>query len=194
MERSLICGILVGRLSSRAMQSPMQVGNMIWVVDKFGGATKRRGFRNGTDHAINWVLIMNIMQVRSATFSMLVHQKNLVVRIETDNAVLGVETRSKTRANMIMNHYRITHMQVSHRSERWFRVACTGHVNVQCGKGPCMLQGFQGDVTRIGTKMTSLDTKQFVKGCDRVTSSEQEERTVQGVLIGHEVVRSHRIG
>ncbi len=164
MERSLICGILVGRPSSRATQSPMQVGNMIRVVDELGSTTKRQGFRNSTDHAINRVLVMNIMQVRSAAFSLLVYQKNLVVRVEMDNAVLGVETRGKTRANMIANHNRITHMQVSHWSERWFGAACAGHADVQGGKGPCMLQGFQGDVTCIGTEMTSLDTKQFVKG------------------------------
>ena len=167
---------------------------MIRVVHEFGGATKCRSFRNGVNHAVNGVLIMNVMQVCSVALSMLINQKNLVVRVEMDNVILGVETRSKTRANMITNHYRITHMQVSHRGERWFRAACTSLSNVQSGKGPCTLQGFQGDVARISTKMTSLDTKQFVKGCDWVTSSEQEERTVQRVLVGHEVVRSHRVG
>ena len=77
---------------------------MIRVVDEFGSATKRRGFRNGTDHAINWVLVMNIMQVRSAAFSMLVHQKNLVVRVETDNVVLGVETRSEHDYESLQDH------------------------------------------------------------------------------------------
>ncbi len=141
------------------MLSPVQVGNMIRVIDKLGGTTKGRRFRNGTYHTIYRVLEMNIMQVRSAAFSMLVHQKNLVVRVETDNAVLGVEMRSKTHANMIADHDRITHMQVSHWCERRFGAAGMGHMDIQSSKGPCTLQSFQGDVTRIGTEMMSLDTK-----------------------------------
>ena len=140
----------------------MQVGDVVWVVNEFGGMSKSGGFRNGTYHTINGVLVMNVMQVRSTAFAMLVHEKNLMVRVETNNAVLRVELRSKTRGNMVAKHDRITNMQVSHRCERWFRAACTGHVYVQSGKGPCSLQCFQGDVTRISTQVTSLDSKQFV--------------------------------
>ncbi len=82
-----------------------------------------------------------------------------MVGVETDNAILRVELRGKTRANMIANHNRVAHMQVSHWSERWFRAARTCHMNVQSSQGPCTLQGFQGDVTRIGTQMTLLDTE-----------------------------------
>ena len=113
-------------------------------------------------HMVNWVLVVNVMQVCGTAFAMLIHKKNLVVRVETYNAVLRVETRSKTRANMIANHDRITNMQVSHQRERQFRAACMGHSNIQSSKGPCSLQGFQRDVTCIGTQMTLLDSKQFV--------------------------------
>ncbi len=143
---------------------------------------------------INWVLVVNIMQVRSATLAMLVHKKDLVVGVEMNNVVLGVETRCKTCANMIANHDRVTNMQVSHGGERQFGTACTGHADVQSSQSPCTLQGFQGDVTCISTQVMSLDTEQFVKWGDRVASSEEKERAVQRVLVGHEVVCSHGIG
>ena len=165
-------GVLVGRMASWAVQGPMQVGHMVWMINKFGSTSESRCFGNGTYHTINGVLVVNVMQVCGMAFAMLIHEENLVVRVETYNAVLWVETRGKTRANVIANHDRITNMQVSHRCERRFRAACTGHSDVQGSKGPCSLQGFQGDVTRVGTQMTSLDSKQFVQGCDRVTSLE----------------------
>ena len=151
MERSLIHGILVGSAPCRATQSPVQVGNMVRMVNEFGSTAKGLCFWDSANHVINWVLVMNIMQIRSATFAMLVHKEDLVVGIEANDAVLRVETGCKTHANMIANHDRVTHMQVSHGSERRFRAACTGHANIQSGKGPCTLQGFQGDVTHIST-------------------------------------------
>ena len=162
MERSLIRGCLVCRASSGATQSPMQVGYMVWMINEFGGTAKSGGFRNGMYHTVNWVLVVNVMQVRCSAFAMLINKKNLVVRVETYDAVLGVEMRGKTCANVITNHDRVTNMQISHWCERWFGAAGTGHSNVQSGKGPCALQGFQGDVTRVGTEVTLLDTKQFV--------------------------------
>ena len=158
MERSLILrsfslyGIELGDARSNAG----------WVINEFGGMSKSGGFRDGTYHTINGMLVMNVMQVRGAAFAVLINKKNLVVRVEMDNAVLRVETRGKTRANMVANHDGITNMQVSHQCERRFRAACMGHSNVQSRKGPCTLQGFQGDVTCVGTQVTSLDTKQFV--------------------------------
>ena len=137
----------------------MQVRHMVRVVHKFCSANKGRGFRNGMYHMINWVLVMNVMQVRGVAFAMLVHKQNLMVRVETDNAVLRVEARSKTHPDMIANHDRITNMQVSHGCERRFGTACMGHANVQSGKSPCTLQRFEGDVTRIGTQVMSLDSK-----------------------------------
>ncbi len=129
----------------------MQVRHMVRVVHKFHSATEGRGFRNGTYHMINGVLVMNVMQVRGATFAMLVHKQNLMVRVEMDNAVLRVETRSKTHPDMIADHDRITNRQVSHGCERRFGMACTGHANVQSGKSPRTLQRFEGDVARIST-------------------------------------------
>ena len=151
-------GVLVCRASNWSMQGPMQVGHMVGMINKFGSMSKSGSLRDGTYHTINWVLVVDVMQVHGSAFTMLIHEKNLVVRVETYNAILWVETRGKTSANMIANHDRITNMQISRRCERWFRAACAGHANVQSGKSPCSLQGFQRDVTRIGTQMTSLDT------------------------------------
>ena len=92
----------------------MQVRHMVWVVHEFHSTTEGRGFRNGMYHTINGVLVMNVMQVRGPTFAMLVHKQNLMVRVETDNAVLRVEMWGKTHPDMITNHDRITNMQVSH--------------------------------------------------------------------------------
>ena len=143
-------------------QGPMQIGHMVGMINKFGGMSKSGCFRYGMYYTINRVLVVDVMQVCSVTFAILINKENLMVRVEMYNVVLWVETRGKTSVNMIVNHDRITNMQVSHRRERWFRAARTGHSNIQSGKGPCSLQGFQGDVTRVGTQVTSLDTKQFV--------------------------------
>ncbi len=164
-------GVLVFSPAGWTTQRPMQVGHVVWVINKFGGTSKGGCFGNGTNHTIDWVLVMDVMQIRSTAFAMLVHKKNLVVRVESDDAVFRVETRGKTGANMIANHDRITNMQVSHWRERRFRAACTGHADIQSGKSPSSLQGFQGDVTCISTQVTSLDPKQFVQGCDRVLAS-----------------------
>ena len=103
-------GVLVFRAASWVTQSPMQIQHVVGVINEFGSMSKSGCFRNGTYHTINWVLVVDVMQVRGTAFAMLVHKKNLVVRIEMDNAVLRVETRSKTLVNMIANHDRITNM------------------------------------------------------------------------------------
>ncbi len=163
------------------------------MIHKFSSTAKCRSFRNGADHMINWVLVMNIMQIGRATLAILVHKENLVIRVKTHNAVLRVEVRRKTGVDMIADHDRVTHMQISHGCERWFWAACASHVDVQSSKSPCPLQGFQGDVTRISTQMTSLDTEQFVEGSDGVTTSKEKEGAVQRILVGHEIVCCHRI-
>ena len=145
--------------TSRAMQSPMQVRHMVWVVHEFCSATKGRGLRNGTHDTVNGVLVVDVMQVCSPAFTVLVYKQDLVVRVEMDNTVLWVETRSKTHPDMIADHDRITNMQISHGCERWFGLTCASHVDVQGSEGPCTLQRFEADVTRIGTQMTSLDSK-----------------------------------
>ena len=137
----------------------MQVRHMVWVVHKFCSTAKGRGLRDGTHDTVNGVLVMDVMQICSPAFSMLIHKQDLMVRVETDDAVLWVETRSKTRPDMITDHHRITDMQVSHRCERWFGSACASHADVQCGECPCMLQRFEADVTCIGTQMASLDSQ-----------------------------------
>ncbi len=141
------------------MQGPMQVGHMVWVVHEFGSAAKGRGFRNGTHDTVNGMLVMDVMQVGSVAFTVLIHKQHLVVRVEMDNAVLRIETRSKTHSDMIADHDRVTNMQISHGCERWFGSACASHANVQSGKSPCTLQRFEADVTRIGTQVTLLDSK-----------------------------------
>ena len=88
----------------------MQVRHMVWMIHEFGSATKGRGFRNGTHDTVNGVLVMDVMQVCSVAFTVLVHKQDLVIRVETDNAILGVETRSKTCSNMIADHDRVTNM------------------------------------------------------------------------------------
>ena len=67
----------------------MKIRYMIWVIDKLGSAAKGGGLRNGVHDMVNWMLVMNVMQVCSTTFAVLVHKQNLVVRVETDNAVRG---------------------------------------------------------------------------------------------------------
>ena len=64
---------------SWATQGPMKVGYMIWVIDKLSSATKGGGLRNSAHDMVNRMLVMNVMQVGSTTFAMLVHKKNLVV-------------------------------------------------------------------------------------------------------------------
>ncbi len=145
--------------ASGVTQCPMQVRHMVWMVHEFGSAAKGRGLRNGAHDTIDGMLVMNVMQVGGATFAVLIHEENLVVRVKTDNAVLGVEMRSKTRPDMIADHDRITNMQVSHGCERRFGVACASHANVQSSDSPCMLQRFEADVTHIGTQVMSLDSK-----------------------------------
>ena len=157
---------------NRAMQGPVQVRHMVWVVHEFGSVTKGRGFRNGSHDTVNGMLVMNVMQVGSVAFTVLIHKQNLVVRVKTDNAVLGVETRSKTSPNMIADHDRITNMQVSHGHERQFGAACTSHANVQSGESSCTLQRFERDVTCISTEVTSLDSEQFVQRCNWVLPPE----------------------
>ena len=95
----------------------MQIGHMVWMIHEFGSVAKGRGLRNGTHDTINGVLVMDIVQVGSAAFTVLIHKQNLVVRIETDNAILRIEMRSKTRPDVIVDHDRITNMQVSHGCE-----------------------------------------------------------------------------
>ncbi len=166
---------------------------MIGVIHKLGSTAKCSSFRNGTDHMVNGVLVVDVMQVGRAALAVLVHKKNLVIRVEMHNAVLWVEARCKPSANMIMDHDRITHMQISHGCERWFWSACMSHADVQSSKSPGSLQGFQGDVTRISTQMASLDTEQFVEGSDGVMTMKEKEGAVQRVLVGHEIVCRHRI-
>ncbi len=186
--------VLVICTSDWTTQGPMQVRHMVRMVYKFGSVTKGGCFRNGTHNTVNGVLVMDVMQICSVAFTVLIYKQNLVVRIETDNAVLGVEMRSKTHPDMIADHDRITNMQVTHGCERRFGVAGTSHSNVQSGESPCTLQRFERDVTCIGTEVTSLDSEQFVQRGDRVPSPEQEEGTVQGILVGHEVVGCHGVG
>ena len=145
--------------TSQATKIPMQVRHMVRVIHKFCSVTKGRGLRNGTHNTVNGVLVVDVMQVRSPAFTVLVYKQDLVVRVEMDNTVLWVETRSKTHPDMIADHDRVTNMQISHRCERWFGSACASHTDVQCGEGPCTLQRFEADVTSIGTQMTSLDSK-----------------------------------
>ena len=73
---------------------------------------------------------MNVMQVCSMAFTILVHEKNLMIRVETNNVVLRVEPGRKTCTNMVAKHDRITNMQVSHWCERGFRATGMGHAYV----------------------------------------------------------------
>ncbi len=129
----------------------MQVRHVVGMVHKFGSTDKGRSLRDGTHDTIDGMLVMNVMQVGSMAFAILIHKENLVVRIEMDNAVLRVETRSKTHPDMIADHDRIANMQVSHGCERQFRAASASHADVQSGKGPSTLQCFEADVTCIST-------------------------------------------
>ena len=145
--------------TSRATQSPMQVRHMVRMVHKFCSAAKGRGLRNGTHNTVNGVLVVDVMQIRCSAFTVLIHKQHLMVRVEMNDAVLWVETRSKTHLDMITDHDRIANMQITHRGERWFRSAGASHADVEGSEGPHTLQRFKADVTCIGTQMTSFDSK-----------------------------------